>query len=305
LDELADGWQDRDSASEAEIRDVEFGHRGAIRQRILQIERALERIKSDTYGRCVRFNPRPVLNISAIDNPFGMPLIAERGDMEKPLKDRAEAGRLLAEKLTAYANREDVIVLGLPRGGVPVAFEIAKRLKAPLDVFVVRKLGVPWQEELAMGAIATGGVRVLNDDVVKAYAISEEEITSVEAKEQKELERRERAYRGDRPALDVRGRTVLLVDNGIATGTTMRAGLAALRKLQPARIVVAVAVAPQSTYEELKAEADEVVCILTPEAFFAISMWYERFAQTTDEEVRDLLARAVQQKTAAVSTPTR
>jgi putative phosphoribosyl transferase len=156
-----------------------------------------------------------------------------------------------------------------------------------------------------MGAIATGGVRVLNDEVVKAYAISAEDIALVEAKEKKELERRERAYRGDRSALDVRGRTVILVDNGIATGTTVRAALVALRKLQPARIVVAVAVAPESTFEELKAEADEVVCILTPEAFFAISMWYERFAQTTDEQVRDLLARAVQQKTAAVSTAAR
>jgi putative phosphoribosyl transferase len=224
--------------------------------------------------------------------------------MEKRLKDRAEAGRLLAEKLTAYANREDVIVLGLPRGGVPVAFEIAKRLNAPLDVFIVRKLGVPWQEELAMGAIATGGVCVLNDEVVKAYRISDDEIASVEVKEKKELERRESAYRADRPALDVRGRTVVLVDNGIATGTTMRAALAALRKLQPARIVVAVAVAPQSTYEELKAEADEVICLLAPETFYAISMWYERFAQTTDEEVRDLLARALQQKTASASTRT-
>lgn len=224
--------------------------------------------------------------------------------MEKQLKDRAEAGRLLAEKLTAYANREDVIVLGLPRGGVPVAFEIAKRLNAPLDVFVVRKLGVPRQEELAMGAIATGGVRVLNDSVVKAYGISDDEIALVEAKEQKELARRELAYRGDRPPLDVHGRTVILVDNGIATGTTIRAALLALRKLQPARIVVAVAVAPESTYEKLKAEADEVVCILAPETFYAISLWYERFAQTTDEEVRDLLSRAIRQKSAAVSTAT-
>lgn len=220
--------------------------------------------------------------------------------MKKPLKDRTEAGRLLGEKLAAYSDRDDVVVLGLPRGGVPVAFEIAKRLNAPLDVFIVRKLGVPWQEELAMGAIASGSVRVLNNDVVKAYEISDEEIASVQAKEQKELERREQAYRGGRPVPDVRGRTVILVDNGIATGTTMRAGLAALRKLQPARIVVAVAVAPQSTYEELKAEADEVFCLLTPEMFFAISMWYERFEQTTDEEVRDLLSRAWAQRTASV-----
>jgi putative phosphoribosyl transferase len=218
--------------------------------------------------------------------------------MKKPLKDRAEAGRLLAERLTGYANREDVFVLALPRGGVPVAFEIAQKLNAPLDVFIVRKLGVPWQQELAMGAIATGGVRVLNDDVVRAYDISDDEIALVEVKEKEELERRERVYRGDRPAPDVAGHTVILVDNGIATGTTIRAALAALRKLQPARIVVAVAVAPLSTYEELKAEADEVVCVLTPETFYAISLWYEHFAQTTDDEVRDLLARARKQEAA-------
>lgn len=219
--------------------------------------------------------------------------------MEKPLKNRTEAGRLLAGKLTAYADRDDVIVLGLPRGGVPVAFEIATQLRAPLDVFVVRKLGVPWQEELAMGAIATGGVRVLNDEVVRAYRISDEEIASVEAREKAELERRELVYRGDRPAPDVRGRTVLLVDDGVATGTTVRAGLAALRELCPARIVVAVAVAPQSTYQELKAEADEVICLLAPETFYAISLWYERFTQTTDDEVRNLLARALEQKAAS------
>jgi putative phosphoribosyl transferase len=224
--------------------------------------------------------------------------------VEKRLKDRTEAGRLLAQKLTAYANREDVVVLALPRGGVPVAFEIATRLNAPLDVFIVRKLGVPWQEELAMGAIATGGVRVLNEDVVRLCNITDEQIASVEAKERKELERREQAYRGGRPAPDVSGRTVILVDDGIATGTTMRAALAALKKLQPSRIVVAVAVAPQSTYDELKAEADEVICLLTPEMFFAISRWYERFAQTTDEEVRDLLARAHKQRSASVSTGT-
>ncbi|HWP43357.1 MAG TPA: phosphoribosyltransferase [Blastocatellia bacterium] len=211
--------------------------------------------------------------------------------MERRLRDRAEAGRLLAEELRSYANRSDVLVLALPRGGVPVAYEIARRLEAPLDVLIVRKLGVPWNEELAMGAITTGGVRVLNDDVVKSLRIAEEEIASVEAKERKELERRERVYRGDRPAPDVRGRTVILVDNGVATGTTMLAAIAALRKLGPARIVVAVAVAPRSTYEELKAVADEVVCLMTPESFHAISMWYENFAQTTDAEVQDLLAR--------------
>jgi predicted phosphoribosyltransferase len=222
--------------------------------------------------------------------------------MKKPLKDRAEAGRLLAEKLTVYANREDVVVLALPRGGVPVAFEIANRLDAPLDVFVVRKLGVPWYQELAMGAIATGGVRVLNDDVVKAYRLTDDEIALAEVREREELERRERAYRGERPAPEVRGRTVILVDNGVATGTTMLAAIAALRKLQPARLIVAVAVAPQSTYEQLRAEADDVVCIFAPETFYAVSLWYERFEQTTDEEVRDLLARAIERKASFASS---
>jgi putative phosphoribosyl transferase len=224
--------------------------------------------------------------------------------MQKPLKDRLEAGRLLAEKLTTYANRDDVTILALPRGGVPVAYEIAKRLNAPLDVFIVRKLGVPWQEELAMGAIASGGVLVLNEEVVTAYEISEDEIALVEIKEKEELARRERAYRGDKPALDVHGRTVILVDDGIATGTTIRAALVALRKLHPVRIVVAVAVAPQSAYEELKAEADQVACLLAPEVFYAISMWYERFEQTTDEEVRNLLARLAQEKKCSVSART-
>lgn len=222
--------------------------------------------------------------------------------MKKPLKDRAEAGRLLAEKLTVYANREDVVVLALPRGGVPVAFEIANRLDAPLDVFVVRKLGVPWYQELAMGAIATGGVRVLNDDVVKAYRLTDDEIALAEVREREELARRERAYRGERPAPEVRGRTVILVDNGVATGTTMLAAIAALRKLQPARLIVAVAVAPQSTYEQLRAEADDVVCIFAPETFYAVSLWYERFEQTTDEEVRDLLARAIERKASFASS---
>jgi putative phosphoribosyl transferase len=220
--------------------------------------------------------------------------------MKKPLKDRTEAGRLLAERLRGYAYREDVLVLALPRGGVPVAFEIAKRLNTPLDVFVVRKLGVPWHQELAMGAIATGGVRVLNDDVVKAYGLTDDEIALAEVKEKRELERRERAYRGERAAPEIRGRTVILVDNGIATGTTMLAAIAALRKSHPARVIVAVAVAPRSTYEQLRAEADEVVCLFAPETFYAVSLWYERFDQTTDEEVRHLLARTNEQVSASL-----
>jgi putative phosphoribosyl transferase len=219
--------------------------------------------------------------------------------MERLLKDRSEAGRLLAEKLAAYANRTDVLVLALPRGGVAVAFEVARALKAPLDVFIVRKLGVPWQPELAMGAIATGGVRVLNYDTVRALNITRQEIQLVVAEEQQELGRRERAYRGNRPAPDARGRTVILVDDGIATGTTMRAAIAALRKLDPARIVAAVAVGPRSTFDELRAEADEVVSVLSPENFYAVGLWYESFPQLADREVRDLLEQAAGQVVAA------
>jgi putative phosphoribosyl transferase len=218
--------------------------------------------------------------------------------MEKQLKDRTEAGRLLAEALTKYSNRPEVIVLALPRGGVPVAFEVAKVLNAPMDVFVVRKLGVPGQEELAMGAIATGGIRVLNDEVVQALAISKEELDAVAAEEQKELERREREYRGGRPAPDLSGKTVILIDDGIATGTTMRAAIAALRKLQPARLVVGVGVSARSTYDELCAEVDEVVSVSTPEFLFAISQWYGRFPQTTDDEVRTLMDQASKARTA-------
>ncbi|MBS1791746.1 MAG: phosphoribosyltransferase [Acidobacteria bacterium] len=214
--------------------------------------------------------------------------------MEKRFHDRTQAGRLLAEKLRDYANRHDVIVLALPRGGVPVAYQVAKTLHVPLDVLVVRKLGVPDQPELAMGAIASGGVRVLNEDLLSYYPISAEMIESVAAGEQKELERRERLYRGDRPMPEVKGRTVILVDDGIATGTTMRSAVKALKKLQAASIVVAVPVAPESIRAEYGWLKDHVVftCLATPERFFAISLWYEEFPQTTDEEVRDLLWRA-------------
>src|SRR6202023_636023 len=206
-------------------------------------------------------------------------------------RDRREAGRVLAERLAAYANRPDVLVLALPRGGVPVAYEVARALGAPLDVFVVRKLGVPGHEELAMGAIATGGVRVLNDQIVQRLRIPEYIVDAVAAREQPELRRRERLYRGGRPPPQVRGRTVILVDDGLATGATMRAAIMALRQLQPARIIVAIPTASPETCEELKAEVDEVVCAITPEPFLAVGHWYEDFSQTTDEEVRDLLAR--------------
>jgi erythromycin esterase-like protein/predicted phosphoribosyltransferase len=206
-------------------------------------------------------------------------------------RDRQEAGRLLAAKLTAYANRRDVIVLALPRGGVPVAYEVARAIGAPLDVFVVRKLGVPGYEELAMGAVATGGVRVLNDQLVSRLGIPDHLIDAVAARERQELARRERLYRTGRPPLDVRGRTVILVDDGLATGATMHAAIAALRQLHPARIVVAVPTASPEACEEMKAEVDEVICAITPEPFQAVGQWYQDFSQTTDEEVHDLLTR--------------
>ena len=210
----------------------------------------------------------------------------------KRFRDRREAGRLLAAQLGAYAKRPDVLVLALPRGGVPVAAEVASALGAPLDVFVVRKLGVPGHEEYALGAIATGGVRVLNEEVVQALRIPDRVIDALAAREQEELARRERVYRGHRPPLDVRGRTVILVDDGLATGATMHAAIRALRQQQPARIVVAVPTASPETCAELKTEVDDIICATTPDPFYAVGLWYEDFSQTTDEEVRELLARS-------------
>jgi erythromycin esterase-like protein/predicted phosphoribosyltransferase len=206
-------------------------------------------------------------------------------------RDRRDAGRLLAEKLAAYANRPDALVLALPRGGVPVADEVARALGAPLDVFVVRKLGVPGYEELAMGAVATGGVRVLNDQLVERLGIPEQMIDAVAARELQELARRERRYRGGRPPPDVRGRTVILVDDGLATGATMHAAIEALRQQKPTRIVVAVPTASPETCEEMKTKADDVICAITPEPFQAVGRWYQDFSQTTDEEVEALLSR--------------
>ena len=207
-------------------------------------------------------------------------------------RDRAEAGRLLAERLGQYAGRDDVVVLGLPRGGIPVAFEIARKLNAPLDVFLVRKLGVPGHEEYAFGAIATGGMRVLNKQVLEQLAIPAEWIEAIDAKERRELERRERAYRGDRPPPDLAGRTVIIVDDGLATGATMLAAVRAVRLDDPKEIIVAVPVADPDVCRSLGADADDVVCLRTPERLGAVGLWYEDFSQTTDAEVRDLLQRS-------------
>lgn len=210
--------------------------------------------------------------------------------MTMRFRDRAEAGRLLAQKLQHFANKPGVLVLALPRGGVPVAAEVARALGVPLDLFLVRKLGTPGQKELAMGAIATGGVRVLNNEVIRLMRIREEEVATVSTEEQREMERRERLYRGERPAAVVKGQTLILVDDGLATGSTMHAAVAALRKQQPARIVVAIPVAPPSTLGEFAVDADEVVCVLAPdEPFHGVGRWYRDFSQTTDEQVRALL----------------
>jgi len=210
----------------------------------------------------------------------------------KRFRDRTEAGQLLAERLRHYASRADVVVLALPRGGVPVAYEVAKALDAPLDVFVVRKLGVPGHEELAMGAIASGGVLVLDEGIVKRLGISESEIQRAVEAELRELSRREEAYRRGREPPDVAGKTVILVDDGLATGSTMGAAALAVRRLGPARVVVAVPVASAETCDEFRDAVDEVVCGVTPRPFHAVGLWYRDFSQTTDDEVRLLLAQA-------------
>jgi predicted phosphoribosyltransferase len=214
--------------------------------------------------------------------------------MEKTFRDRVDAGEQLADPLSVYANRADVIVLALPRGGVPVAFQVAKRLHLPLDVFVVRKLGVPGYEELALGAIASGGVRVLNQDVVRILPDADQIVEAVTANELMEMERRERAYRDDRPPLDVRGRTVILIDDGLATGATMHAAVQALREQQPAKIVVAVPVCAPETCREMQKFADEIVWLFAPEWFHGVGQFYDDFSQTSDDEVKRLLAEAAQ-----------
>jgi putative phosphoribosyl transferase len=205
--------------------------------------------------------------------------------------DRADAGRQLAERLHSYANRKDVVVLGLPRGGVPVAYEVASRLSAPLDVFLVRKLGVPGHIELAMGAIAAGGVEVVNQDLIAELRIAPATVAEVAAKERIELDRRERVFRGSRPLIDVSGKTAILIDDGLATGATMEAAVTALRKLGPAEIVVAVPLGARETCERFTHLADRLVCLATPAPFDAVGLWYEDFSQTTDEEVQELLSK--------------
>ena len=212
--------------------------------------------------------------------------------MRETFRDRTEAGQLLARELMRYADLPDIIVLGLPRGGVPVAFEVAMALHAPLDVFVVRKLGTPGQPELAMGAIASGGVRVINDEVVDGMGIATEVIEAVAQEEERELKGREVAYRGSHSQPEVRGKTVLLIDDGVATGSTMRAAIRALNSQHPARLIVGVPTAAGSTWRELRTEADEFVALMTPEPFHGVGEWYEDFSQTSDGEVTELLSRA-------------
>lgn len=220
----------------------------------------------------------------------------------KFFRNRSEAGRFLAQKLEKYTNNPNVVVLALPRGGVPVAYEVAKALKAPLDIFVVRKLGVPGYDELAMGAIATGGTRILNSRVLDNLDISDEAIETVVAREQRELERRERLYRGTRPALSVRGRTVIIVDDGMATGSTVRAAVRALSQQNPEKIIVAVPVGARETCESFAREVDKMcVCAITPEPFDGVGLWYRDFNQTSDEEVRQLLARVAESQSQQVA----
>jgi putative phosphoribosyl transferase len=210
-------------------------------------------------------------------------------------RNRRDAGRILAQKLIDYAGRNDVIVLALPRGGVPVAYEVALALHAPLDIFIVRKLGLPGHEELAIGAIASGGVRVLNQDIIQYLNIPDALIDAVVQRELQELERREFAYRGNDPPLEVKDRTVILIDDGLATGASMRAAVAGLREKNPAHIVVAVPTAALETCEALEPEVDQMICATTPEPFYGVGRWYEDFSQTTDEEVRMLLQEANRQ----------
>jgi putative phosphoribosyl transferase len=212
--------------------------------------------------------------------------------LDRRFRNRREAGRLLAGRLADRAGLPRLLVLALPRGGVPVGFEVAETLEAPLDVFVVRKIGVPGYEELAMGAVASGGTRVVNEEVVAALGLTDDQFAAAAAAETAELERRERLYRGDRPSVDAHGRNVILVDDGLATGSTMRAAALAVRAQEPESLAVAVPVAAKETCNEFQADVDEIVCALTPEPFLAVGVWYDDFRPTSDDEVRELLALA-------------
>jgi putative phosphoribosyl transferase len=227
--------------------------------------------------------------------------MTKRNILKLPFEDRTQAGCLLGEALAEYAKRSDVVVLALPRGGVPVGFEVALMIDAPLDIMLVRKLGTPGQEELAMGAIASGGVCVLNPDIVAVIDISQEAIEAVAATERQELERRERVYRGNQPPPAVENHCLILVDDGLATGASMLAAVSALRQRKPASIVVAIPVAPSDTVQRLKQEADEVVCLATPEPFSAVGRWYREFSQTSDDEVKSLLERAGSMSTTSLN----
>ena len=236
----------------------------------------------------------------------GVPsVVRERPRQFEPIatrfRDRIDAGQRLADALGAYANRRDVLVLALPRGGVPVAAQAAMKSNTPLDILLVRKLGVPFHRELGMGAIATGGIRIINKEIVDALGISTEDIETVAREEGHELERREKAYRGDVPAAELEGKTVIIVDDGVATGSTMLAAIAAARKLKAAHIVVAVPTVAASTYHKMREVADDVVALITPEEFYAVGQWYESFPQTTDQEVRQLLAEATQRQLASTT----
>jgi putative phosphoribosyl transferase len=212
-----------------------------------------------------------------------------------PFKDRRDAGRKLAHKLSAHARGQNTLILALPRGGVPVAYEVALILNIPMDIFIVRKLGLPGREELAIGAIASGGIRILNSDIIRMLSVPEEAINFVSRRELQELQRRERLYRGNRPSPEVRDRTIILIDDGLATGASMRAAVAGVRAQHPARVVVAVPAAAAETCDVFRSEVEEVVCAITPEPFYGVSRWYEDFSQVTDEEVRTLLEEANRQ----------
>ena len=209
-------------------------------------------------------------------------------------RDRIDAGRQLAKRLLQYFSLEDAVVLGIPRGGIPVAFEVAQALHLPLDILVVRKLGAPGQSELAVGAIASGGVRILNDELIRALDISSDDLASITARETTELQRRQQRYRGERQAIPIQGKTVILVDDGMATGSSMLAAIAAVRQLQPKKVVVATPVAPSSAQDQVRRVADEFVCVLSPDWFFGISEFYQDFGQTEDSEVRELLDRVTE-----------